>query len=572
MKNLIIIALATILLQSCKTYNYSYDKKSTSFNDNLITFEQPRIESNYSVVPYISVLGIGIGGGYLLGNHVYDNMIGVGSPKDTAGLSRGFIYLGGVIAAGYGVYALIKDTSAKKIKYIHYDSEKINEWFAHVVDTDDYNLVGSGESSIYALKNLDPKELTSSNMNSLLVVYKAMNYPEYRLLRDSIMIYSYDNLYKSQHYDFYKATDKRYSIYLTDCLEDIYDFNDIIEYARDVKASDNLNREELFIKSANQSYNIVINSRGLEDIRKWKEVFDNIEYREINKLKVSVNRRESELIEKQIISERLEEEDLIVNAIKIESFTKDGAYRKGLNPLDPNHPKVSDERLIKILNLPIQTDKKLDEIVIEYSVLYDNLLNHAENYSQYKKELESLTIRTERMIRLNKYKIGALNKYINIMTTAKSSELFLKQLAEQVMIYSKNDVYKFESDLSKIETAYNEELKNKEERKMLEVENQRLNEFSKYKKIKKGTCLKVAHRISEEGGVFALVDMLTDGSSNTGYWYQAKVIEVKSASIVVEIQIILGGLLDNDVNRRKNKWAKDQIVEISNPYFIKKCY
>ena len=105
----------------------------------------------------------------------------------------------------------------------------------------------------------------------------------------------------------------------------------------------------------------------------------------------------------------------------------------------------------------------------------------------------------------------------------------------------------------------------------------RVSNFQKFQTLKKGACIKVAHsnfNIEQK----LLNGILDDTYKDNGYWYQAKVIEVRKTSIIVEIELEIGGkggmidFGDEEVDYRKSKWKKGQFVEIDTPHFIKNCY
>lgn len=290
-KQLLLILFALTIAQSCKTYNYTYSSKETSHNENLISYYNPKVETNYSIVPYVSVLGVGLGGGYLLGNHVQNNMINAGATKDTAELHRNVIYLAGAFAAGYGIYYLVNDSTANEEKYIFTTNEEINDWYASVVDFDDYNFIGTNGKTVYALKNSAIDEFTSGSKSELVDLYNKFTKPQFYSLRDSMMTKSYSTLPKFQHYNFYIETDKKYDIYLSDCLDELILFERIIDYANDVKQSYVQNKDRILIESARKSYLKMIETDNVKFYNSWLDTFGSLEYLSLDETKDDVRKR-----------------------------------------------------------------------------------------------------------------------------------------------------------------------------------------------------------------------------------------------------------------------------------------
>lgn len=350
-KNIIIIILILTFAFSCKTYKYTYSSKETSFNDNLITYYKPKVESNYSIVPYVSVLGIGLGGGYLLGNHVHDNMISVGSPKDTAEFNRNAIYLAGALVAGYGFYLLYNDTSASEKRYIFATNEEINEWYANVVDYDEFNFIGTDYNKVYALKNKNADEYTTNNTTELISLYKKFTNPEFYTLRDSIIMKSYYKIPKNKHYYVYKETDRKHDIYLTDCLDYIDDLNEILEYAKEVKSSGLTDREQILKNAANKSYAKIKESNNLNDIQKWKDVFEHLDYASINRLIPSVNTMEKDLIVKKKreaeLAELKRQEEIRLEQLRREKEEEERRQKEIRAEEESRRKKINNEREAK---------------------------------------------------------------------------------------------------------------------------------------------------------------------------------------------------------------------------------
>lgn len=290
-----IVIIVSCLFQSCKTYNYTYQKKETSVNGNLVSYYNPKIEEKYSIVPYVSVLGLGIGGGYLLGNHVHDNMVSVGSSKDTAETSRNLIYLLGAFTAGYGFYYLYNDSSAKKTNYVNYNRQEISEWYANVVDFEKYRLLGHSKGWINVINDNNINNLKTGNYKELLKIYKSFVRNSDYSLRDSIIVSSFELLPEKYHYSLYKATGSQYDIYLSSFPNYLDEFIELISYANAVKKTNIKNRDRYLSNVAEKTYKLLKETKDTNIINKWMKVFKEIENTSINIYKQKVHERIEEI-------------------------------------------------------------------------------------------------------------------------------------------------------------------------------------------------------------------------------------------------------------------------------------
>lgn len=228
-----------------------------------------------------------------------------------------------------------------------------------------------------------------------------------------------------------------------------------------------------------------------------------------------------------------------------------------------------------ILSLPWNNKADIVELIQTFdALLHDGVYKN--NYNSI--ALKSLQSRIERKTKQNDFKrqtfVKWMDQYEDDNVAKMSNDYIIAK--NEVELLDKLDKFlkdSIEGTLTKYKILEDEQQKiNK-----ITSDKLRVSKFQKFQTLKKGACIKVAHsnfNIEQK----LLNGILDDTYKDNGYWYQAKVLEVRKTSIIVEIQLEIGGkggmidFGDEEVDYRKTKWKKGQFVEIEDSQFIKKCY
>jgi hypothetical protein len=231
--------------------------------------------------------------------------------------------------------------------------------------------------------------------------------------------------------------------------------------------------------------------------------------------------------------------------------------------------------LEKILGMPNLSNQDLTAIVNKFDVLLKKYMKSGFD-EKSKQEVESYKGRSARKLKLNENKIDLLSKWINNNRRTAIDKNILKK-AEKELETLEAGIHNLALGFQEVLNNFTLEVERMTEKKKLDAEKQKIDGFKKYQNLKKGACIKVAHSNFNIQQMM-LNNILKNRYEDRGYWYQAKVIEVRKTSIIVEIKLEIGGkggmidFGDEEVDYRKSKWKKGQFVEIDTPHFIKKCY
>ncbi len=318
--------ITLVLLQSCTTISYKQEDWTSDKSRGLHIYENIRKDESYSLWSYLTFTGVPLAAFAGGGQAYYDIATKNGTPADSARDIRNLIWAAGLFAAGSGVYYLIKQDSTLPKGQSIYGASAIEEWFVSEFDTDDYILLGFSGSTAYVLEADKENTFGARSNSELKSIYSAMkNYVVDKNILSKIAKNSVKTIPKSEHFVAYYTLDKKYPIFLTDCIDEIYEIKDLYIYASEIEVlKDDKVKSELRSKTAKRIFDRIQESYSNEIAYydEWLNFYSKYEDGEILTLKGEMVKKYQDIVLSKyevlakLLKELEEEQDLEVKKIK----------------------------------------------------------------------------------------------------------------------------------------------------------------------------------------------------------------------------------------------------------------
>lgn len=389
--------LIVMFFHSCVTYDYDYKSHETI---NYIDFyKDPVKNKKYSIGTYISVIGIPITAGVLLGNHTYSNGVNNGSPKDTAAIEKYSIIGLGVLAAGIGTYYLYNDTVNQGQEFISTYND-IELWYSHTVDFNQNILLGSyndgGHSYVLSVNINDTSKIYVESISQLRFIKKALELnPRKKDYMKIIADNSISKLSADSYYYAYEVFGNIAPKYLEKAIRIARDGNKIKTLVEAIKRF-TPDEPEFYYDLASERYNSMYDANKMNDISNWLNIFNNI-----STPKIDQTRNEFEL-EKNKLDEEIRKEQ-----------ERDAKERAEIM----RKKKIEDEKkLLEDLNA-------IKEMKIEAINAYNKLMKERKNFIRNLNTLDCVGILKVELINTDDT-FKAFGYLVNTLEMALQNSLF----------------------------------------------------------------------------------------------------------------------------------------------------
>lgn len=391
--NTLLFIASALLIASCISYKYDY--KSKDKLNNIEIYNDPTITKSYSIGTYISVVGVPIGSGILLGNHVYQNAINNGSPKDTATLERNTIIGLGVLAAGLSAYYLAKDTVYPKTEHLS-DLYEIKEWYANTIDFNKKIFLGyyceGNHTYVLCARNEDFDNLYVEDISQLTLMTNIINDDVSKeKLIGTIVSNSIEKISYSDLKDAYIITDRKYPEILFYKLQTAQSFYSVRDIAMELKKGGYLTSSK-YVELTAIKYSNTMNKNNLSEVNEWLVLFE-----DVSSIKVDSIRRNLNVLKQPLVAEeqiRLDNMNKIYGDCKNEITELQNILKK-MELLRPNHK--FNIKVDKYLSLVITSGSE----TIYNKPVYNAFLSYSKKYG-FKGSLAELTLNTSEIDRFMK--------------------------------------------------------------------------------------------------------------------------------------------------------------------------
>ncbi len=219
---MILLLVSVIFLTNCTTKKYVYNEKTEFKERGIIVYKDPEIKNVYTIVPYVSVLGLGVGGTYLAGEFAYNNQIEQGKTIEESKELKQSVWVGGGLLTGYALYYLYNSSSSNKDEKVkNLNLQEANEWYANQSFSKDYYFFGLYNNSIFTIDYIKKDLIYVNSHEDLMFMKKVTQNTNNFEYFDKIVNNSFSKIPKSEHLKVFQETNGKYTQYIESYMQTI---------------------------------------------------------------------------------------------------------------------------------------------------------------------------------------------------------------------------------------------------------------------------------------------------------------------------------------------------------------